>query len=249
MAITVVTCIILLRLFCFVIFVVFDIACFAYEKTTVTNCTQKVLVSRPLPFVQLWLAVSILMSAAVLVGLNFNIPGVSFYGFKPSFKKLLKNQLFWSFNLIMCIVLCNYVVRLTQEDRSKKSFPIVLAFLKIFNLLLVYTLNYVHPLKFPGTLVDAKHTVPFLIYWSSLVLQFLENLFLFISNSLDMMENIYPLGSSDADRVVLVMLYLVLCSNVAFHLRCVAFFWPKMFHGDKDFFSDITTLNSIPSND
>ena len=172
------------------------------------------------------------MSAAVLISLNFNIPGVSFYGFKSSFKELLKNQSFWSFNLIMCIVLSNYVVRFTGEERSMKSFPIVLAFLKIFSLLLVYTLNYIHPLKFPETGVDAKYIVPFLIYWSSLVLQFLEILYLFISNSLDIMENIYPLGTSDADRVVIVVLFLVLCANVTFHLRSVAFFWPKMFHGD-----------------
>lgn len=223
-------------------------ACFAYERTPITNCTQKMLVFRPLSFVYAWLATSILTSAAVLVGVNLNLPGVIFYGFKRSFKKLLKNHSFWSLNFIMLIVLSHYVVRISFEE-SEKTFPLILVAMKVLNLTLVYTLNYVHPIKFPERLFDAKHMVPFLMFWSILVVHFLENLYLFISNSLDIVENIYPLGRSDADRLVFVMLYLVLGANVTFHLRCIAFFWPKFFHGNRDLFSAISTLADIPTDE
>ena len=182
----------------------------------------------------------------MIIGLNFNIPGVSFYGFKPLFKKLVKNESFWSFNFILLIVLSHYCVRATREE-TKKIFSILIVFFKILNLLLVYVLNYVHPVKLPRPGADVKHVVPFLLYWSIIVLHLFENLYLFVSNSLDVMENILPLGRSDTDRLVIAVLYVVLGANITFHLRSVSFFWPKIFHGHKDYFSDISSLDNIPT--
>ena len=237
------------RLFSFVIFVLYDIFCFAYERSSITNCSQKVLVSNPLPLVHLWLAISNLTSISILIWLYKRPMCTKFCGFKSCLTKLLKKGAFWSLNTIFGIILIDYVVRCIHEGGSVKiAYAVCIAFNKLLCLLVLWSLNYVHPIVWPCRPRSLQGAFIFVTYWLGLVFYFVENFYLFISNSLDMGENIYPLGSSssDKDRLFLVMLSLVIGAKVTFHIRLIEFFWHKIFHGNKDLMSDAAALETIP---
>ena len=237
-----------LRLFSFVIFSSYDLACLAYESNSITHCSQKVIISNPLPLVHLWLVTSNATSIIILVGLHGKPAGIKFIGFKFIFTKLMKNEKFWSTNLIFCIILIDYIVRFSHEDGATREAVVAeIALLKFFYLLLQYSVNFLHPIKFPRQAPTLHKVFIFGIYWFSLGFYLLENLYLFFSASLDAAENILPLGnSSTKDRMFVVILSFALCCRVAFHIRMVTFFWFKLFHGDKDIFSEAHSLENIP---
>ena len=236
------------RLFSFVIFVVYDISCFAYERSSITNCSQKVFVSNPLPLVHLWLTTSSLTSIIVLALLYKRQVYVKFCGFKSCLTKLLKTDPFWSLNAIFCIILINYVVRFIHEASSIKiAFVFSITFYKLLSLFVVYSLNCVHPTVWLSQPWTFQGAFVFVTYWLGLAFYFVENFFLFIANTLDMGENIYPLGSStsDEDRLFLVLLSLVIGAKVVFHIRMINFFWYKIFYGDKDLMSHAAAFEKI----
>ena len=220
-----------IRIFSFVIAVTLDMVCFAYEKRSTTNCSQEVLISNPLRLSLLWITTSNFTCIIVLAWLYKRPLDATFCCFKSCFTKLLKNDSFWSLNLIFYTIFIGSVV-----------------LNRLLSLLVLYSLNYVHPIVWSRQPRTFQGLFILVTYWLGLAFYLLENFYSFISNSLDMAENIYPLGSSSSnqDRLFLVLLSLVIGAKVAFHIRMIAFFWRKMFHGDKDLMSDDTVLEKIP---
>ena len=238
-----------IRIFSFVIAVTLDMVCFAYEKRSTTNCSQEVLISNPLRLSLLWITTSNFTCIIVLAWLYKRPLDATFCGFKSCFIKLLKNDSFWSLNLIFCTILIDSVVRCMHGSGSEKmAYPLCVALDRLLSLLVLYSLNYVNSIVWSRQPRTFQGLFILVTYWLGLAFYLLENFYSFISNSLDMAENIYPLGSSSSnqDRLFLVLLSLVIGAKVAFHIRMIAFFWRKMFHGDKDLMSDDTVLEKIP---
>ena len=237
-----------IRLFSVVPTIIFDICCFAYERNSVTNCSQKVLVSNPLPFVHSWIAASNVASIIVLICLYTKPLGIRFCGFKLSYKKLVKMDSFWSLNINFLVILFDNTVRFINESGwVNQVIPVTLAMMQLLHLLVAHFVNFLHPITFSNSPRTFRGVFICVTYWLGIAFYFVENFYLFISFSLDMGENIYPLGnsSSNKDRLFLVILSLVIAAKVAFHIRMVAFFWHKLFHGDKDHFSWASALQKI----
>ena len=124
-------------------FVIFDIFCFVYERSSITNCSQKVLVLNLLPLVHLWLATSNLTSIIVLIWLYKRPLCTKFCGFKSCLTKLLKKGAFWFLNVIFGIILIDYVVRCIHEGGSVKMvYAVCIAFNKLLCLLVLWTLSH-----------------------------------------------------------------------------------------------------------
>ena len=128
-----------LRLFSFVIFSFYDMACLAYESNSITHCSQKVIISNPLSLVHLWVITSNATSIITLVGLYSKPAVIKFIGFKFIFAKLTKNEKFWSTNFIFCTILIDYIVRFTHGDgATREAVAAEIALLKFFFLMLQY---------------------------------------------------------------------------------------------------------------
>ncbi len=81
----------------------------------------------------------------------------------------------------------------------------------------------------------------FFFYWIALVMYFLENMSMWIAATLDAGHQVAPLIERkfpDEASQYRAFIVLLLGFTLAFHTRMLSFFWQKMFHGDKDHFSE-----------
>ena len=239
----------LCRFLFFAIFMALDMCCFIYEKTSVTNCSQKVLVSNPLPFVHLWNTTSIAISLIILLGLRVMPSIVKFCGFQSAFKRLRKDSSCWCLILSFFAIMVDYFIRIVNEGTSlsRRLIPVGYTFSKALHLLVLYALNFAHIIPVDPKPRSLQNIAIRIVYWLTIVVYFLESFYGLISSSLDAMENIFPLGNSTGNehRAFLVMLSLLLCTKVVFFVRVSDFFWKKFFHGNKDILSNAKTLADI----
>ncbi|XP_028392028.1 uncharacterized protein LOC114516684 isoform X2 [Dendronephthya gigantea] len=84
-----------------------------------------------------------------------------------------------------------------------------------------------------------KNFGPFFIYWTSLIVFSIEIACIWLAIALDTAYDVAPLmESSYRDESSRGIVILLLGFRVSYHTRLLFFFWEKMFHGDKDLFSE-----------
>ena len=236
------------RLFTLVIHSGFDYKCVIFEKANILNCTQEFLVPRPEHWILSWLA-NLIVSSVVFIFILCLNPKQLNYSF-ASLKGLCKKGSFWSLNVLYLITCVYHVIRISgTDDEISMASSVLLLFSSPVTLFVVYFLNYLRPVKFPSRShrnIDAVCT--FLMYWLTLVIYCAENACLVLTVMLDAALEVAPLvqGKVQGDAVELNgFVLLLLGTNVAFRTRLLAFFWNKIFHGDKDLMSEPSTKLDI----
>ena len=215
------------------------------------NCTQDFVTSNPKHWVFAWLLMSIISSFLLLRIVHLNHTKLNYQTEKA--KKILRKGYFGSLIFLLLISLVYYVFRIytTRSEKTSVSISILVFMWPPVTVLLICCLNYLPRVHWTGTSLPrftllwwkdclAKNS-NFVIYWLALFMYFVEISCKVASIMLDVALEVAPLlqhnfpDKSGHFRGVLV---IVIGFRLAFHLRLLSFFWQKLFHGEKDLFSE-----------
>ena len=234
------------RLFSLSVFVVFDHVCLAHERASILDCTQEIFVSHPEKWVLVWLGSSIVSSIFVISLIRLNRKQLNCdLVFKAMWElaPLWKKGSFWSLNFLCLITCLHYFIQIAINRFTCLS--LFLIFWLIATLSFVYCLNYL-PLVWklpPGDTRNSKdvkkHRITFICLIITLIIYLIENAFMTLAMMLDAALEVVPkiqkkYKGQFSDGVIL----LLLAFRVLFITRLLSFFWSKVFHRNKDFFSD-----------
>ena len=227
----------------------FDTLCAVKQAKSIVNCTEKVLIKAPQPFVMVFFLTTITNAIAVMTTLCLKPAGVEFCGFKQALKQLIRKGSFWSFNVTYIFVVLDYILVTFQNlEIANKALAIILVVFFASKLTVAYFLNYVFPVKFPERNErNLTRVYIWLAYWITLVLFFLASAHSSLAITLDVAEKLSPLGKvqTGSHNFVTVSHLVLLGIKATFEGRLFLFYWNKIFHGDKDLFSTFIVLKSI----
>lgn len=145
--------------------------------------------------------------------------------------------------LLITIVYYGFRIDSTTSDELGMELSVSLLFWSPITMLVVCCLNQVPRVRFPhlntpGLCYDVLF---WLVYWISLAMYCAENLCMLFAVMLDSAAKIAPVIEFKYHDTVLQFKAVVLIAlglRVAFRVRLLLFFWSKVFHGDKDLFSE-----------
>ncbi|XP_028392512.1 uncharacterized protein LOC114517067 [Dendronephthya gigantea] len=234
-----------------IFFSIFDTKCIIFDQASVVNCSQDFLISNPRHWVLAWFSMSLTSSVLLLLIIYLNYKKVNFQVEKA--KKIYKKGYFVSFVLLLLVSMAFYSIRLYNARSEKTSFSVSILILLSppVTILLICCLNYLpriawtksdHPFCTIAWWKDCIHkNSNFFIYWLALVLCFVENACKVAGLMLDLAEDVAPLIENkfpDKTGQFRSVMLIVLGFRVTFHARVLTFFWQKIFHGEKDLFSE-----------
>ena len=169
-------------------------------------------------------------------------------------KRILKKGYFGSFMFLLLISFVYYIIRIytTRSERTSILISILVFLWLPVTVLLICCLNYLPRVRWRETMSAQRFTIVwwkdclhdnsnFIIYWLALVMHFIEIATKVASIMLDVALEVAPLienklpNESKQFRGVLV---IVIGFCLAFHVRVLSFFWEKLFHGEKDLFTE-----------
>jgi hypothetical protein len=213
------------------------------------NCTEKVLIQTPQPFVMVFFLTTITNAIVVMTTLYLKPAGVEFCGFKQALKQLIRKGAFWSFNITYIFVVLDYIfVTFKNLKIANKALAIILVVFFASKLVVAYFVNYVFPVKFPA-MSERNFTRVYiwLAYWITLALFFLATAHSSLAFILDVAEKLSPLGRvrTGSHDFATVSRLVLLGIKATFEGRLFLFYWNKIFHGDKDLFSTFIVLRPI----
>ena len=215
------------------------------------NCSQEFFISNPRYWVFAWLLMSIISSFLLILIVRLNHKKLNYQSEKA--KKVFKKGHVGSLIFLLLISLVYYVIRIytTRSEKTSVSISVLIFLWLPVTVLLICCLNYlprVHWTKasLPRfTLVWWKDCLTknsnFIIYWLALVMHFVEVTSKVASIMLDVALEVAPLiqhNFPDESRKFRGLVVIVIGFRLAFHLRILSFFWQKLFHGEKDLFSE-----------
>ena len=239
----------LTNLICLGLSSTFDTLCAVKQAKSVVNCTEKVLIQKPQPFLMVFCLTTIINAIAVMTTLYFKPNGVEFCGFKAALRELIRKGSFWSFNITYIFVVLEYIIITFKNlEIANKVLAIELVLFCASRLIVAYFLNYVFPVTFPPA--DQRSFARLYIclaYWITLVLFFLATAQFALAIALDVAEKLSPLGKvqTGSHNFAIVSRLVLLGIKATFEGRLVMFYWNKLFHGDKDLFSTFIVLRPI----
>ncbi|XP_028392510.1 uncharacterized protein LOC114517065 [Dendronephthya gigantea] len=235
-----------------IFFSIFDTKCVIFEEASVINCTQNFLISNPTHWVFAWLLMSIIASILLIAIIRLNHKKMNYQTEKA--KSILKKGYFGSFVFLLLISLVYYVIRIYATRSEKTSISIsILVFLWLpVTVVLICCLNYLPRVHWATTVNAPRFTIVwwkdclnknsnFIIYWLALVMHFIEVTSKVASIMLDVALEVAPLIEnklSDESNQFRGVLVIVIGFRLAFHVRVLSFFWEKLFHGEKDLFTE-----------
>ena len=221
--------------------------CVIFEQASVINCHQGAVISQENAkvWILFWVFSSILGSVVFLTVVFYDHELLNFQYDKV--KKVWKKGSFLSV-LWLCFIATGfhaYRISLAASVLGKIiSASMVLWMIAMFLDLLC--LNYTPRVHWIGTFCDPncwdnfRNNICCLFYWISLIMFFLEALYLWIAVALDVAHQVAPLIEKEYPNEPRIkgIIVLGLGFNLAFHSSLVSFFWNKIFHGDKDLLSE-----------
>ena len=232
-------------------FSIFDAKCIINEKASVINCSQDFFISSPRHWVFSWLFISILSSSLLIFIVFLNHQKLNYQTEKA--KRIWRKSCFGSLMFLLLVTLVYYFIRIytTKSEKTGVAISILVFIWPVATVLLVCCLNFL-PCVYWTSTRQSHYTLAwwkdclsnnsnFLIYWLALVMYLIEISIKVISIMLDVAHEVAPLIQSNFPveygrfRGVMV---IVIGFRLAFHLRLLSFFWHKLFHGDKDLFSE-----------
>ncbi len=168
-------------------------------------------------------------------------------------KKIYQKGSFFSLIFLLIVSSIYYFIRIFSMGFETTSLLIsILVFLwPPVTVLVVCCLNYlprVHWKKIDERCCNRvwwkkclNRNSNFIIYWLALVLYFVEITCKLAAVMLDVAHDVAPLIQSefpDESGKYWGGMVLLIGFRLAFHVRLLSFFWEKLFHGEKDLFSE-----------
>ena len=230
---------------------IFDAKCVIFERASVVNCSQNFFTSSPEHWIFAWLSMSMVFSLVFILIVCLNHKKLNYQRGKA--KRIYKKGSFGSLIFLLLISSVYYFIRIfTKSDETSKAMSALLFFWPVRTVAVICCVNYlprVHWTKISAqrftTLVWWKDCLTknsnFMIYWLALVMYFVETTCKFLSVMLDVAHDVAPLLQSKFSeesgqfRGVVV---IVIGFSLGLHARLLSFFWQKLFHGEKDLFSE-----------
>lgn len=168
-------------------------------------------------------------------------------------KQIRQKGSFFSLIILLVLSLLFYFFRIfaTGSERHIFLISILIFFWSPVTVLLVCVLNYLPQVKWQ-TVGETCSTLEwwktclsknsnFFIYWLALLIHFVEITCKTISVMLDVAHEVAPLiqhsfpnESSKYSGLMVILIGI----RLAFHTRLLSLIWQKLFHGDKDLFSE-----------
>ncbi len=215
------------------------------------NCSQDFFVSNPRHWVFAWLFMSITSSFLLILIVYLNHKKLNYQTEKA--KKICKKGYFGSLVFLLLTSLVYYVIRIytTKSEKTSVSISVLVFLWPPVTVLLICCLNFLPRVHWTKTSLP-RYTLlwwkdclnknsNFLIYWLALVMYFVEIACKLTSVMLDVAHEVAPLTQNKFPnefgqfRGATV---IVIGFRMAFHARLLTFFWQKLFHGEKDLFSE-----------
>ena len=220
------------RLFMLVILSGYDTKCALFEKVSLMNCSQDFIVPEPKYWCLTWLTTSMCSSVTVILILWIHRKRIK-YSFNTSLSKLIRKASFWRMNFFLTTILLEYAVAWKTTEKLQGVFNALALARWYLTALVIYCLNYVNPSR----IINEKKTVYQIGYWLTLVMNFAESasiLFMNLLNSTLMLTPVVDHSRGEYQPFILISFGF----KVALSSQCLTFFLEKMFHGDKDLFSE-----------
>ena len=244
-----------------IFFSIFDTKCIVFEQASVINCSQGFFIANPRHWVFAWLLMSIISSLLLIFIVFFNRKKINYQTEKA--KKIWRKGYVGSFIFLLLTSLVYYIIRIysTRSEKTSVSISILVFLWPPVIVLVICCLNYLPRPHWTKTSLP-RYTLEwckdclsknsnFFIYWLALVVYFVEITCKAGATMLDVAHDVAPLiqnkfpDESGQFRGVMVV---VIGFRLAFHIRVLSFFWQKLFHGEKDLFSEPhTNLVEEPS--
>ena len=234
-----------------IFFSIFDTKCIVFEQASVINCSQGFFISNPRHWVFAWLLMSILSSFLLMLIVSLNHKKLNYQTKKA--KKICKKGYVGSLVFLLLISLVYYIIRIysTKSDRISVSISILVFLWLPVTVLVICCLNYLPRVHWTKTgfscctlawwkdcLIKNSN---FIIYWLALVMYFVEVTCKVAAIMLDVAHDVAPLIQNhlpDESQKFRGVMVIVIGFRLAFHVRILTFFWQKLFHGEKDLFTE-----------
>ena len=220
------------RLFLLAVFSGYDTKCALFEKASMVNCSQEFLVPEPKYWCNAWHITSICSSAIVILLVWIYRKRIE-YSFSNTVRKLIRKASFWRMNFLLSIMFIEYVIACKTTDESH-TILYAFSFTRMASTaFVIYCLNYVNPSR-----IAYESKMYYQVgYWLTLLMYFAECtaiLLLYLLNTALVLAPFVDHSDGNYQALILVVFGL----KCALSSQCLTFFFEKIFHGDKDLFSE-----------
>ncbi len=235
-----------------IFFSIFDTKCVIYEHASVVNCSQDFFTSSPEHWILAWLSMSTVSSFIFILIVRLNHKKLNYQLGKA--KRIYKKGSFASLIFLLFISSVYYFIRIftkSDETNAGQAMSFLFFFWPVLTAAVICCMNYLPRVHWTETSAPRFTTLVwwkicltensnFIIYWLALVMYFVETTCKFLSVLLDVGQDVAPLiqskfSESGQFRGVVV---IVIGFSLGLHARLLSFFWQKLFHGEKDLFSE-----------
>jgi hypothetical protein len=205
-----------------------------FEHASVIDCHQDGIFPDPESWILAWIILSFISS--------INFLSILCIANKLKLLETLSDKMtrlkgsFVSFTILSFITLVYYFLRIVNKGLNglNGATSFFLFIWPIVMWIVVWILNYT-----PKVCCKDCPFIICLFYWIALVMYFLETLFKLFAAMLDVAYDVAPaIEGQFSDESLKGGVVILNGFRLAFHTRLVLFFWDKMFHGDKDLFTE-----------
>ena len=243
---------VILRFVSLIFYTTYDTTCIVFEHASVIDCHQEVIIPDQAPWTLVWIVLSVISSVLFVFIVVDNMELLNFQ--KKKAKKLFTKGSFISLLILLGLTTMYYIIRTIIAPSSLgRAISIVACFSPSARVIVLIFFNYTPRVRLRP--IDgrsesccrscccqflAKYML-FFFYWIALVMCFLEIACVWVAVALDTAHEVAPLIQKefpDESSRYKGVLILLLGFSLAFHSRMLSFFWQKLFHGDKDLFSE-----------
>ena len=245
---------IICRFVSLIVFSTYDTKCVILERASVSYCHQDVYVPRPEIWTVVWMALSVLSSIHFIAIVVDNMESRLLNFQRQKAKKLLTKGSFVSLLLLLLLTTIYYIFRaVVAPSTLSMAVLIIMCFWPSAIVLVAIFFNYTPRVHWKPKdccspscccprvfLFPCKYSL-FLFYWTSLVMYFLEATSMWIAVTLNAAHQVVPLIDRkfpDETTRYKAIVVVLLGFTVGFYSRVLSFFWQKLFHGDKNLFSE-----------
>ena len=141
----------------------------------------------------------------------------------------------------MLVLIYHALLMVTSEVPINKAISGLFMSEKILATFTVFAFNFLRP-------PQSHDSYPALrvMYYAAVVSALIENAYLFLRDTLDTTFTISAKERfSHMDESLDAVMVMLLAIEATFRLTIASFFWQKLFHGNKDIFSDMKYLDDI----
>ena len=220
------------RLFLLVVFSGYDTKCALFEKASMMNCSQEFLVAEPKYWCFAWQITSISLSTIVILLVWIYRKRIK-YSFSNTIRKLIRKASFWRMNFLISIMFIEYIIALKTSDKFHTILYMFSLARMVSTAFVICCLNYVNP----GRIADESKMYCQVGYWLTLLMYFAECaaiLLLYLLNTALVLAPVVDQSTGNYQALIIVAFGL----KCALSSQCLTFFLEKIFHGDKDLFSE-----------